>query len=79
MVIAYLKIIVKFNMGGKGKKEFQAVIRDRKLQDILSKTNFRREKPARKIMLQMMKKKWWKICWLLVWVNIKKESDEKVR
>ena len=79
MVIAYLKIIVKFNMGGKGKKEFQAVIRDRKLQDILSKTNFRREKPARKIMLQMMKKKWWKICGLLVWVNIKKESDEKVR
>jgi len=30
-------------------------------------------------MLQMMKKKWWKICWLMVWVNIKKESDEKVR
>lgn len=81
MVIAYLKIIVKSNIvcKGKEKKEFRAVIRDRKLQDILSKTNFHREKPARKIMLQMMKKKWWKICWLMVWVNIKMESDEKVR
>ena len=42
---------------------------------ILSKTDFRKEKPARRLLLEMMKRKCWRICWLLVWVKIKSNGE----
>lgn len=74
--IMYLKIICVSKLSRKQKKvKIQEVVLDRGLQKILSKTDFRKEKPARRLLLEMMKRKCWRICWLLVWVKIKSNGE----
>ena len=74
MVIAYMKMIVKANISKwKKSEELQTIITDNQLQDILAKTNFMREKPARKLLLQVMRKKHWRLCGLMVWIKTKSE------
>lgn len=74
MVIAYIKIIVKADISkGKKKEDLRAVVTDSQLQDILCHTDLQREKPIRKLLLQTMKKKHWRICGLMAWISIKRE------
>lgn len=74
MVIAYIKVIIKADIPKRKKKrDLRAVVTDSQLQDILCRMDLQKEKPIRKLLLQMMKKKHWRTCGLMAWISIKRE------
>lgn len=52
---------------------FQAAVHDPQLQKVLSELDFGKEKPARKLLLRLIQKKYLRLCCILVKAKARKD------
>ena len=74
LAIEYLKMIVTSNDSKANRRAmFQAAVHDPQLQKVLSELDFGKEKPARKLLLRLIQKKYLRLCCILVKAKARKD------